>query len=141
MSIVFHVKNQYYKNGIFWFTKLLNKVVGESNYDKFRVKRRIFSNLFYYQRQQWLHKVFIETPDIACLWGVYPKIDTSHGFGYPQTYEMYRDFQENTVNSDGSFGMWIVYMGGIYLIHFFYTYMIPFRWRSRLDPSRISGGE
>ena len=93
MSLIFQVKNQYHKNGIFWFTKLFNKAIGEKNFDKMRMKRRILSNLFYYKRQQFLHNVFVETPDTACLWGVYPKIDTSHGFGYPQTYEMYRDFQ------------------------------------------------
>ena len=141
MTSILHLGNNYYKNGIFWFTKIVNKVVGETFYNKMRMKRRIISNIFYYQRQQFLHRVFIEAPDVACLWGIYPKVDTSHGFGYPQTYEMYRDFQENTINSDGSFGMWIVYIGAIYLIHVFYTYLIPYRWRGRLDPSRLSGGD
>jgi hypothetical protein len=48
-----------------------------------------------------LYRCFIETPDLANLLGIYPKCDTSHGFGfysififYPlDTYEMYRDFQ------------------------------------------------
>jgi hypothetical protein len=51
-------------------------------------------------------------------------MDSSHGFGfysnlffYLDTYEMYRDFQENTINSDGAFGMWIAYISAIYLIH------------------------
>lgn len=30
---------------------------------------------------------------------------------------MYRDFQENTINSDGAFGMWILYIATIYTIH------------------------
>jgi hypothetical protein len=119
----------------------LNKAIGESNFDKLKMKKRILSNIFYYKRQQFLHKVFVETPDTACLWGVYPKVDTSHGFGLPQTYEMYRDFQENTINSDGSFGMWIVYVGFSYLAHVIITYLYPFRWRLRLSESRISGGE
>ena len=38
-------------------------------------------------------------------------------FFYVDTYEMYRDFQENTINSDGSFGMWIVVIAIIYGIH------------------------
>ena len=41
---------------------------------------------------------------------------------------MYRDFQENTLNSDGSFGMWVVFFCGLYLIHELYTYFIPFYW-------------
>ena len=41
---------------------------------------------------------------------------------------MYRDFQENTINSDGSFGMWVVVISAIYCIHFLYSYFIPFYW-------------
>ena len=44
------------------------------------------------------------------------------------TYEMYRDFQENTINSDGSFGMWIAYLAAAYLIHEMYTYILPWYW-------------
>lgn len=42
---------------------------------------------------------------------------------------MYRDFQENTINSDGSFGMWIVWVAVGYLIHELYNYMIPWYWK------------
>jgi hypothetical protein len=31
------------------------------------------------------------------------------------TYEMYRDFQENTINSDGAFGMWFVVIAALYI--------------------------
>lgn len=41
---------------------------------------------------------------------------------------MYRDFQENTINSDGSFGMWVVYVSAIYCIHAIYSYFIPWYW-------------
>lgn len=44
------------------------------------------------------------------------------------TYEMYRDFQENTINSDGSFGMWIAYIAAIYLAHEMYNYFLPWYW-------------
>jgi len=30
---------------------------------------------------------------------------------------MYRDFQENTLNSDGSFSMWTTLFAAVYLIH------------------------
>jgi hypothetical protein len=45
---LFSVKNKYHKNGFFiiigiWnFTKVLNKVVGEERYDSLRVYRRIW---------------------------------------------------------------------------------------------------
>jgi len=41
---------------------------------------------------------------------------------------MYRDFQENTINSDGSFGMWTVYICAIYLGHTLYGYFVPWYW-------------
>lgn len=41
---------------------------------------------------------------------------------------MYRDFQENTVNSDGSFGMWIVAVAALYCLHAVYHYFIPWYW-------------
>ena len=44
------------------------------------------------------------------------------------TYEMYRDFQQNTINSDGSFGMWIAYLAVAYGIHEMYSYFIPWYW-------------
>ncbi len=44
------------------------------------------------------------------------------------TYEMYRDFQENTINSDGSFGMWTSAIVGFYLIHEIYNYFYPWYW-------------
>ncbi len=46
------------------------------------------------------YRIFVEAPDVANLLGMYPKTDNSHGFPGYQTYEMYRDFQENTPNSD-----------------------------------------
>lgn len=41
---------------------------------------------------------------------------------------MYRDFQENTINSDGAFGMWISYLAAIYIIHEMYNYFLPWYW-------------
>lgn len=41
---------------------------------------------------------------------------------------MYRDFQENTINSDGSFGMWIAAVAFLYACHAIYSYFIPWYW-------------
>ena len=38
-------------------------------------------------------------------------------YSNPDTYEMYRDFQEFSINSDGAFAAWLAILGGIYLIH------------------------
>jgi len=36
---------------------------------------------FYYLRQHFLYRTFVESPDVACMLGVYPKSDNSHGYG------------------------------------------------------------
>ncbi len=41
---------------------------------------------------------------------------------------MYRDFQQNSINSDGAFGMWLAYIGAIYIIHELYNYGLPWYW-------------
>jgi hypothetical protein len=38
---IFAAKNNYHKNGIWWFTKMINNVIGERNYDALRMFRRI----------------------------------------------------------------------------------------------------
>lgn len=60
----------------------MNNVVGESIWDKMRMRRRVIGNKFYYARQEVLYKVFIEMPDVASMIGIYPKVDNSHGFGF-----------------------------------------------------------
>jgi hypothetical protein len=85
----------------------------------------------WYARQQLLYEIFIEAPEVSNLIGAYPKVDVSHGFPFYHTYEMYRDVQENTINSDGWFGMWIFWYAVIYGIHFYYTYMYPYYWTTR----------
>jgi len=51
-------------------------------------------------RLTYLYRLFVDYPEMAALTGIYPKTDVSHGFPNPNSYEMYRDFQENTINSD-----------------------------------------
>ena len=82
-----------------------------------------------------LYRIFVESPDIGAMIGIYPKTDTTHGYGSNSTYflnlvhyEMYRDFQENTINSDGSFGMWVVYICAIYIFNTMYSYFMPWYW-------------
>ena len=64
---------------------MLNRAVGEDTYDSVRVGRRIISNKFYYLRQHLLYRCFIESPDIAAMIGIYPKTDSSHGYGSTST--------------------------------------------------------
>ena len=64
---------------------MANRLIGESRYDAIRVQRRIFSNKFYYLRQHMLYRCFVESPDVANMIGIYPKTDSSHGYGNPST--------------------------------------------------------
>jgi hypothetical protein len=41
---------------------------------------------------------------------------------------MYRDFQENTLNSDGAFAMWVAFLGLLYSLHAVYNYFLPWYW-------------
>jgi len=65
---------------------MLNRAVGEQRYDTLRVSRRILSNKFYYLRQHLLYRIFIESPDIGAMIGIYPKTDSTHGYGSNSTY-------------------------------------------------------
>ena len=94
---LFSTKPSYYKNGIWWFTKMMSKAVGEERWDAMRMFRRVNAMKFYYHRQSVLCQVFCDWPEMANLIGIYPKIDQSHGFQHYATYEMYRDWQENTL--------------------------------------------
>ena len=65
---------------------MLNSVVGEERYNSLRVMRRIYSNKFYYLRQHLLYRWFVESPEVACMLGIYPKVDSSHGYGSHSIY-------------------------------------------------------
>jgi hypothetical protein len=125
---LFSTKNNYHKNGIWWFSKMFNRLIGEERYDWLRVTRRIYAARFYYARQQILYEVYTDYAEWGALLGLYPKTDSSHGFPSPLTQEAYRDFQENNVNTDGWFGMWILVVAVFYITHTFYSYMLPYYW-------------
>lgn len=93
-----------------------------------RLERRIAFARFYYTRQQILFNIFVTAPDVANTLGLFPKVDNSHGFSFPQGYEMYRDWQENTINSDGWFAMAVYYICFIYTAHVIFTYVTPYYW-------------
>ena len=102
---LFASKVGYYKNGIWWFTKIFNKIIGEKSHNYLRLERRIWQNRIWYTRQTFLFKCWSDYPEIAYLLGAYPKGDASHGFPHRNPYEVFRDFQENTPNSEGWFVM------------------------------------
>ena len=118
----------YYKNGIWWFTKLINKAIGEERHNMLRLERRIFQAKIWYTRQSFLYKCWADYPEITYFLGCYPKGDASHGFPHQQAYEVFRDLQENTPNSEGWFSMMVVIVCFSYVAHMIYCYTIPWFW-------------
>lgn len=47
---VFSVKTSYYKNGLWWFTKIPARLIGEERWESMRLARRVFGNKLYYGR-------------------------------------------------------------------------------------------
>ena len=41
---------------------------------------------------------------------------------------MFRDFQENTINSDGWFAWFVLLFCGGFVVHEFYSYILPYHW-------------
>ena len=122
---LFASKVKYHKNGIWWFTKLINKAIGEERYNYLRIERRIMSARIWYTRQDFLFKCWADYPEIASFLGCYPKGDASHGFPHLNPYEVFRDFQENTPNSEGWFAMLVVIVCLSYCAWTVYCYMLP----------------
>ena len=128
---LFNQKVQYHKNGVFWFQKLLSRVVGERYYELFRIERRIFAAKIWYRRQEFLYHLNIHYPDIAYFLGTFPKIDSSHGIPNHQPWETFRDWQENTPNSDGWYA-WVIALFCLWFsLYTAYVYLIPHYWADR----------
>ena len=125
---LFASKVKYYKNGIWWWSKLINKAIGEERYDYLRIERRIMQNRIWYTRQAFLFKCWTDYPEISYLLGSYPKGDASHGFPHQNPYEVFRDFTENTSNSEGWFAMVVVIVCAAFGIWTIYCYFLPWYW-------------
>ena len=65
-------------------------------------------------------------PDIACALGTFSKFDASSGFPNPVPYETFRDFQENTPNSEGWFAMMVTIVCGAFTLYTIYCYLFPY---------------
>ena len=107
MFSIFSTRVNYWKNGYFWWSKMLNRAIGEANYDKLRLSKRTNIARFYWTRQAILYEIFTNYNEWAHTIGIYPKTDQSHGIPHPEPYEAFRDFQENSLNSD----VWSTFFG------------------------------
>jgi len=87
-------------------------------------------NKFSWGRQAMLYEMYVDYPELLCNFGAYPKVDSSHGFPVHNPYEAFRDYQENSMNSDGWFAMFVVYVCAAYTFYTIYNWILPYYWMS-----------
>lgn len=99
-------RNQYHKNGTQWLGKMINKIIGESNYDSIRCEKRILYAKFWYLKQTALFRFQTQYPNIAQLFSLLNKQDTSSGFPSKRQYERHQDFAVFNINHEGWFQLY-----------------------------------
>ena len=81
-------------------------LIGENNYEFFRLEKRISYAKWWYFKQGILTKMSQEVPDVVNAFGVLAKEDTSHGFPVARPLERNSDWALYNVNSEGWFQCW-----------------------------------
>ena len=80
MLNLFSLRTNNWRNGTQWMGKWTARVIGENNYEYFRLEKRIAYAKYYYTKQAILTQMSLETPDVVNTFSVLAKEDTSHGF-------------------------------------------------------------
>ena len=106
MLNIWSLRNNYWKNGTQFIGRIPARIMGEHNYEWFRMEKRIAYANYYYLKQTILTKLSHECPDIPNAFGVLQKEDTSHGFPFWRPHERNSDFALYNVNSEGWFQVW-----------------------------------
>jgi len=97
------------------------RVMGEHNYEYFRLEKRITYARYYYAKQAILNQMALETPDVVNTFSVLQKEDTSHGFPVWRPLERNSDFALYNINSEGWFQVVAVLMGATTVAFWFYV--------------------
>ena len=127
MLNLFSLRSNYLKNGLQFQGKMWTRVIGENNYEYFRMEKRLAYAKFYYTKQGILNQMALETPDVINAFSVLQKEDTSHGFPVWRPLERNSDFALYNINSEGWFQLWAVILGSIvvgfwwYIAGFYYN--------------------
>ena len=103
MLNLFSLRTNNWRNGTQWMGKWTARVIGENNYEYFRLEKRIAYAKYYYTKQAILTQMSLETPDVVNTFSVLAKEDTSHGFPVWRPLERNSDFALYNVNSEGWF--------------------------------------
>ena len=127
MLNLFSLRSNYLKNGMQFQGKMWTRVIGENNYEYFRMEKRLMYARFYYTKQGVLNQMALETPDVINAFSVLQKEDTSHGFPVWRPLERNSDFALYNINSEGWFQLWAVILGAVvvgfwwYIAGFYYN--------------------
>ena len=103
MLNLFSLRTNYHKNGTQFIGKIAARLMGEHNYEWFRLEKRITYAKYYYAKQSFLSQAALETPDVINSFAVLAKEDTSHGFPVWRPLDRNSDFALYSLNSEGWF--------------------------------------
>jgi hypothetical protein len=112
----FTPRNTFHKNGTQWIGKIVNKMIGETNYEFIRVEKRIAYARYYYSKQSILLKLSTQYPNIATFFSLLNKHDTSSGFPARRQYERHSDFAVYNLNHEGWFQLYFTAAAAIVLL-------------------------
>lgn len=109
-------RNIYHKNGTQWIGKMFAKLMEESRYEWFRLEKRVLYAKFWYSKQTVLFRFQTQYPNIAQLFSLLNKQDTSVGFPAKRNYERYQDFAVFNINHEGWFQAYFFIAGIVMLL-------------------------
>ena len=121
MLDLFSLRTNYHKNGTQFIGKIAARLMGEHNYEWFRLEKRITYAKYYYAKQSFLSQAALETPDVINSFAVLAKEDTSHGFPVWRPLERNSDFALYSLNSEGWFQILSVLSGAVMVSFWFYV--------------------
>ncbi len=99
-------RNAYHKNGTQWIGKIIARLINEKRYETIRLEKRILYAKYWYLKQTVLFRFQTQFPNVAQLFSLLNKQDTSHGFPAKRNYERHQDFAVFNVNNEGWFQLY-----------------------------------
>uniref|UniRef100_A0A7S3CI71 Uncharacterized protein n=1 Tax=Strombidium rassoulzadegani TaxID=1082188 RepID=A0A7S3CI71_9SPIT len=120
MLNLFSIRTNYWKNGTQFIGRIPARIMGEHNYEFFRIEKRIMYATYYYTKQSALTRMSREFPDVVNAFGVLAKEDTSHGFPTARPFERNSDWALYNINSEGWFQCYSFIAGVCVVLFWFY---------------------
>lgn len=109
-------RNVYHKNGTQWIGKIAARFIGEEKYEAVRLEKRILYTKFWYTKQTILFRFQTQYPNVAQVFSLLNKQDTSVGFPAKRQYERIQDFAVFNVNHEGWFQLYFFVAAGLVIL-------------------------